>query len=62
MMGTGQSAVTKDNKAYKESKRKFQDNVLAMDYSKKRKRKKKKNKVDAAAAELIKDVKSKKES
>lgn len=62
MMGTGQSAVTKDSEAYKESKRKFQKNVPAMDYSKKdkkKKKKRKKNKVDTAVEELVGDLNTK---
>jgi len=31
---TNQSAVTKNSKAYKKSKRKFRKNALAMDYTK----------------------------
>lgn len=32
-MSTNQSAVTKDSKAYKKSKKKFRKNALAMDYT-----------------------------
>lgn len=54
-MTTNQSAVTKDSKAYKDSKKKFRKNALAMDYTEKEVDTEKINKkVEKASKELRK--------
>lgn len=51
---TNQSSVSKKNKAYKKSKKKFRKNALAMDYTEHE------DKVDKNVEEISKEVRKKK--
>lgn len=58
-MSTNQSAVTKDSKAYKKSKKKFRKNVLAMDYTKSVDDEKENEKINKKVDSFHKEIKKK---